>query len=81
MWAASNTLTMFTQCHGLRSLSCCIPNKAPVTLANLAMQKFSNQIALFRKAATPFLRAPLRQQPPANDREVKTAASTQYPSE
>jgi hypothetical protein len=65
MWAASNTLTMFTQYHGLRSLSCCIPNKAPVTLANLAMQKFSNQIALPCKAQlTSFLRAPLWRQPP-----------------
>ena len=46
MWVASNTLTMFTQCHGLRSPSCCIPKKAPVTRANLAMQEYSNQIAL-----------------------------------
>ena len=81
MWVASNTLTMFTQCHGLRSPSCCIPKKAPVTRANLAMQEFSNQIALSSKAATSFHRAHLRQQPPVNDREEKTAAPTLCPSE
>jgi hypothetical protein len=64
MWAASNTLTMFTQCHGLRSPSRCIPQKAPVTRTNLAMQEFSNQIALSSKAATSFLRTHFQQQPP-----------------
>ena len=65
MWVASNTLTMFTQCHGLRSPSYCIPKKAPVTRANLAMQKYSNQTALPCKAQrTSFFRAPFWQQPP-----------------
>ncbi len=45
MWVDSNMLTIFTQCHGLRSLSCSIPKKISENMANLAMQEYANQIA------------------------------------
>ena len=80
MWVASNMLTMFTQCHGLRSHSCCIPKKAPETMANLAMQEYSNQTALPCKAQlTSFLRASLWQQQPVNDHEEKNRRTDSVP--